>query len=426
MGPRATTPAATGRRAVLALHQAANLVSGVANALVMVAIPWLVLERTGSAAAAGLTGAVAGLPAIAVSPVVGALVDRLGRRTVSVGSDVLSALSVGLFPVADALGGLGLPVILALTLLGATFDPAGYTARKALIPDVAAASGVGVDQVNGVHEGLFAAGWVVGPMLGALAIATVGPVHTMWFALGAFAVAAVAVSALPVANRAPSHDPADGAAEQPFWHTALAGFRILLGDRPVRILTIAIAVVAMIYLPTESVLLPVHFEAIDQPASFGLVMSALAAGAMLGAFGYGRIAAAMSRYRIATRFLTLACVAYVPLALLLPTPAMVAAGFALGLAWGPMNPLLNSLVQHRFPPDQHGRVYGVQMAVFSAAPPLGQVIAGAAVARFGVEPVILTIAVLMVTTAVVIDLQPALRGLDGDGPNVAPAVRPTP
>ncbi len=33
-------------------------------------------------------------------------------------------------------------------------------------------------------------------------------------------------------------------------------------------------------------------------------------------------------------------------------------------------------------------------------------------ARFGVEPVILTVAALMVATAIVIDLQPALRGLD--------------
>ena len=406
-----TTP----HRRALVMHQTANAVSGVSNALVIVAIPWLILERTGSPAAAGLAGALAGLPGIVVAPVVGALVDRLGRKTVSVGSDLLSALSVGLFPIADAAGHLGLGVILALTLLGAAFDPAGYTARKSLIPDVAAASGIRVDQANGVHEGVFAAGWVVGPMLAAFAIAAVGPVTTMWFACGAFLVAAATVSLLEVPNRAPQHDDDTHHDDGPFWRTAFAGFHALLADRPVLILTIAVAVVATIYTPTESVLLPVHYEATDEPESFGFVMSAIAAGAMVGAFGYGWIASRMSRHRIGTTFLTLACVAYVPMAFLPPTPVMVVAAFLLGLAWGPMNPLLNSLVQQRFPPAQHGRVYGVQMAVFYAMPPLGQLVAGAAVAAFGVQPVMAGVAVLMVVTALVVDAQPALRRLDGAG-----------
>ena len=46
----------------------------------MIAIPWLVLDRTGSAAAAGLLGALVSLPGIVVSPFVGALIDRVGRR----------------------------------------------------------------------------------------------------------------------------------------------------------------------------------------------------------------------------------------------------------------------------------------------------------------------------------------------------------
>ncbi|MEY3818140.1 MAG: Transrane secretion effector, partial [Actinomycetota bacterium] len=40
------------------------------------------LDRTGSAAAAGLLGALVSLPGIVVSPFVGALIDRVGRRKV--------------------------------------------------------------------------------------------------------------------------------------------------------------------------------------------------------------------------------------------------------------------------------------------------------------------------------------------------------
>lgn len=402
-------------RRPLVLLEAANLIGGVSNALVMIVIPWLVLDRTGSAAAAGLAGALAGLPGIVVAPLVGAAVDRLGRKTVSVASDLFSAVSVLLFPLLDGVGRLDLGAILALTVLGAAFDPAGYTARKALIPDVARASGASVDHVNGLHEGLFAAGWVIGPMLGAFAIASVGAADAMWFAFGAFLLAAAAVALLRVPDRARGEGTGGEGAPAP--HESLraslaGGVKALLADRPVWILTVAVAVITLIYLPTESVLLPVHFEALDAPEAFGLTLSALAAGGMLGAFGYGWIAARLSRYRIATVFMTLACVAYVPLALLPPPALMLVPAFLLGLGWGPMEPLLNSLVQDRFPPHLHGRVYGVQLALYYAAPPLGQLLVGVAAERLGVAPAFVGVAVAMVVTAVVVDFLPSLRGLD--------------
>ena len=50
------------------LLEGANGASGVANAVVMIVIPWLVLERTGSAAYAGLVVAASSLPGIVAAP----------------------------------------------------------------------------------------------------------------------------------------------------------------------------------------------------------------------------------------------------------------------------------------------------------------------------------------------------------------------
>src|SRR3712207_7208969 len=60
---------------------------------VMVVIPWLILERTDSPAAAGLAAGLSAIPGILIAPVVGVLVDRIGRKAVSVASDLFSALS---------------------------------------------------------------------------------------------------------------------------------------------------------------------------------------------------------------------------------------------------------------------------------------------------------------------------------------------
>ena len=402
-------------RTPMVLLQSANLLAGTANALLMLTIPWLILERTDSPLAAGVAGALTGLPGIFLAPIAGRLVDRLGRRTVSVASDLLRAVSVALFPIAAALGILELWVIFALTLLGAAFDPAGYTARKALIPDTARASGMSMADANGLHEGIFMAGWVLGPVLGAAAIATVGALPAMWFGCAAFLLAAGAISIMKVSNKVatgPSGD--DGAPATP--GEQASGLRLLMRDRAVWALTLVVALLLMIYMPTEAVLLPVHFEALEQPGGMGLVISAMAAGAMIGAFGYGRISPHFTRRKLALLCISGASLAYVPMAFLPPVWLFLFAGFLLGLAWGPLEPLVNTLVQTRFPAAQHGRIYGIQLSLFYAAPPLGELVAGASVAALGVQPVFVGIALILICTAIAITAVPALRELDADFP----------
>ncbi len=51
--------------------QVSNISSGIGNGIVMIAVPWLVLELTGSLSAAGLLGALVMLPGIVVSPFIG-------------------------------------------------------------------------------------------------------------------------------------------------------------------------------------------------------------------------------------------------------------------------------------------------------------------------------------------------------------------
>jgi MFS family permease len=151
---------------------------------------------------------------------------------------------------------------------------------------------------------------------------------------------------------------------------------------------------------------------------------------MVGAFGYGWVARRLTRHRTAVMSTSVVAVAYVPLALLPPPAAMAVAALLVGLAWGPMEPLLNSLVQERFPSHQHGRVYGVQLSLYYASAPLGQLLAGVSVEGFGVQPVLFAVAAGLVGVAVLVATMPTLRGLDRavpeQGPAVAPEVYPSP
>ena len=178
------------------LLEFANLASGLANSIVMITIPWLILEKTDSSAFAGLVLAISALPGLLLSPIGGWLIDHVGRRAVSISADILSALSVMAFPIVAALFGLNEVAILLLALLGGIFDPAGYTARKTLLSNVARDTNTDLDRLNGIHEGIFGVAWIAGPAAGAWLIASVGSINSFWFAAALFLFAAVVLATL--------------------------------------------------------------------------------------------------------------------------------------------------------------------------------------------------------------------------------------
>lgn len=395
------------------LHQLSNVASGVGNGVVLIVIPWLVLDRTGSAIAAGTAAAMSALPGIFVSPLIGAVIDRLGRRQVSIGADIFSAISVLFFPIVDAVGDLTFGVILTLATLGAIFDPAGYTARKALIPDSALASGIDIRAANGVHEGFFAIGFVIGPALGAVLIATIGPVNALIGAGAMFGVAAMSVAFMRVTD---SGQMARGNSthHESFVRSMVNGLRVLRHDRALFTMTIMLMLLSAIYTPTEAVVLPVHFESTSNASGLGLTMSAMATGAMLGAFSFGWIAKHITRYHLLLAIVVGVSIGVVPMSMLPNTTVMVVTAFFFGVAWGPFNPLWNTLVQVRIPADAQGRVYGIQMSLMYASAPAGQLITGVAIEHFGLRPTYHAIAVIFVVFAVTVFALPVLRDLNND------------
>ncbi len=401
------------------LLQVSNIASGVGNGIVMIAVPWLVLNRTGSPAAAGLLGALVSLPGIFVSPFVGVLIDRVGRRTISIFADIFSAISVLLFVVVDRVGSLTYLWIVVLAVLGAVFDPAGYTARKSLIPDVAKASAIKIETANSRHEGLFAVGWAIGPALGALLIKWTGPVNAMFVTSLLFAVASLSVMAMTVSDEG-QRSRSQESRDESFWHSITSGFRALRADRALFVLTFIFMFTSAAYMPIETVILPVHFERLGDAGGLGATMFALALGMMSGAFSYGMIARRFSRYAILRGIMIAVAITAVPMALLPPTPVFVAVGFLMGLGWGPFNPLWNTLVQRRVQADMQGRVYGVQMSLLYAGPPIGQIIVGVSVEHVGLQPTFIFVAGLFSVVALLVISLLVLRDLSRDVTNILP------
>jgi MFS family permease len=393
------------------LLQVTNAVSGISNGVVMITVPWIVLELTGSAAKAGLLAALSSLPGIVVSPVVGGLIDRFGRRAISMFSDVMSMVSVLMFLVVNAIGDLTYTWILVIAVLGACFDPAGYTARKALIPNAATASGIEIDSANGRHEGIFAIGWMVGPAIGSACIKWSGPMLGFAVTGAMFAVAAIAVSLMRVDDehgKTVAHHE-DG--HEPFFSSLRVGFHALTRDKPLFALAIGFMFLSGLYMPIDTVIFPTYFESINDATGLGALFASLAAGMVIGAFAYGRLAARFSSSALLRMIMVVSTVALFPMVVLPPTWLFVVLGFFAGLSWGPFNPLWNSIVQKRVQPELQGRVYGLQMSLLYAAPPLGQLIVGACVDHFGLQPTFVVVMAIFGVVGITFAATPILRKL---------------
>jgi MFS family permease len=397
------------KKSDIILLQISNFASALGNSVVMITIPWLILERTDSPAFAGLVAAVSALPAIVVSPIGGWLVDHLGRRAVSICADLLSSLSVAAFPIAAVTFGLTNTSILLIAVVGAIFDPAGYTARKTLLSDVAKKSDIDLDRLNGIHEGFMGTAWIFGPAIGAALISTVGSINSFWVSAGLFVVAALAILFLRVGDMGQESKQTAFDAGEKIDLRLRVGVKTLWNDKLLRTLSIALLILAAVYLPTEAIVLPTYFEGLDNPSGLGLVISTLAAGSAIGSFGYGWISKRMRRRTLIRCIMLGSAISIVPMAFLPPLPLLMAAGFLFGLAWGPYNPLVNTLVQQRIPAHLQGRVFGIQTAVFYVAPPLGMVIAGLSVENYGVNVTYAFLAGVLSITSILVLLTKSLR-----------------
>ena len=112
----------------------ANAISLAGNVMANIAIPWFVLETTGSAARTGVTGFFTILPVVVAGFLGGAITDRLGYRRMSIASDIASGATVALIPLLHFTVGLQFWQLMLLVFLGGLLDAPGGTARTAMVP----------------------------------------------------------------------------------------------------------------------------------------------------------------------------------------------------------------------------------------------------------------------------------------------------
>ncbi|HEX9386570.1 MAG TPA: hypothetical protein VF918_09650 [Anaerolineales bacterium] len=126
----------------------ANAISLVGNVFTLIAIPWFVLQTTGSATKTGITGVFNILPVVLAGFLGGTIVDRLGYKRTSIISDLASGVTTALVSILYFTIGLEFWQLMILVFLGAFLDTPGSTARAALLPELAEQAGMPIERVT--------------------------------------------------------------------------------------------------------------------------------------------------------------------------------------------------------------------------------------------------------------------------------------
>lgn len=388
---------------------AANAISMVGNVLANIAIPWFVLQTTGSAVQTGITGFFTILPVVIAGLLGGALIDRLGYKPTSIIADLASGFTVALIPIFYFTIGLPFWLLMVLVFLGALLDAPGSTARASMIPELAEMAGMPIERAASANQIVERSSRLIGAPLAGLLIAFLGTANVLWFDAISFFVSAgivawlVAMPKIKVEKAAPSR----------YTEEILDGFRAIRKDAVILAIVIVVMIANFLDAGFGGVIEPYYVKQVFGSAvSLGLLIAASGAGSVVGALIFGAIGHRLSRRITFTVGFTLTAFRFFMFALFPPLWVLIVGQFLFSIGSGPLNPIIDSVSYERIPVNMRGRIFGAIQAGAWIAMPLGVLLGGVLTEALGLIPLLIAMGVIYVATTLSIALIPAMRGME--------------
>jgi MFS family permease len=406
LGPDNVTAAAPQRRSLFALL-VADAVSITGNMLTHVAIPWFVLQTTGSAAKTGITAFFGFLPVVLAGFFGGTVVDRLGFKRASIFADLASGVTVALIPLLHATSGLEFWQLLVLVFAGALFDAPGETARRALAPNAAGEAGWSLERTGGAVAAIERGARLAGAPLAGVLIASIGATSVLWIDAVSFGI-----SALVIGLAAPALMPRPRSRGR-YVGELKEGWSFLRADKLLMMLAVMVMVMNFLDAAAFSVVLPVYAQRVYSSAvGLGLMIGALGGGSVAGALAFAAVGHRLSRRKVFIWCFMGVALWYPVLAARPALPVAVAALAVAGMCAGPLNPILSTLEYERVPEEIRGRVFGVMNATAWMAVPLGVLAGGFALEISRLVPTLLVLGGSYVVATASLHFNSTLQAMD--------------
>lgn len=353
------------------------------NSIAGIALPLIVLQITGSALGAGAVAAATAIPAVIAGLLMGVVIDRINRRTSSVVADLVSALSIAALPLIDMVAGLNVGWFVLFGIIGSFGDVPGMTAREALLPSIVRHSGITLERLIGIREALGALALLLGPAAAGTLMVLFDGSTVLWITAGTSLVAAVLTLLIP--HRVSAIAAADGVDTGNSWAQLRDGWRVLFRSRFL-IATTALSLASVVVLASlQGLILPVYFTIVGEPGMLGFVLTALAAGMLIGGTIYAVAGTRGRRRPWLIAGLVGSTLGFGTIAALPSVWVVFGGAFLVGLSVGLFSSLIGVLMIERIPDHLRGRIMGTQNAIVTAAPAAGIVAAALLTEYAGVK-----------------------------------------
>jgi MFS family permease len=340
-------------------------------------IMWLAYRLTGSPAATGAIGFLAMAPYIIVTPIAGALSDRISRRKVLLTVLCLSVIVAAALAYLTFTGGMTIGVLGALALVQGVLNGIEVPTRHAFfvqlieekgdLPNAIALNSI---NINGTR--------LIGPAIGGLLIAAVG--EALCFLLNSLSYLAVIVQLLRITpNEGPPKPIAGG-----LFGDLVAGWKFGLTHPVIRTLVLMTGAVSFAISPYTILMPAIAVQTFGKGAELnGLFISCVGLGALAGAILLAR--------RPSVRGLTTWLLVTASLA------AIGTIGFSLsrvewlsficmgitGMGLMGTSASVNTIIQTIVDENMRGRVVSIYSTFFIGAAPLGHLAAGRLAEHYG-------------------------------------------
>jgi MFS family permease len=367
-----------------------------------VAQAWLVYRLTQSSFMLGLVAFFGTLPMLLFGLLGGVVADRLSRRKLLMGAQVLAMSQAATLGVLTLTGLVQVWHILVLAatlgLVHAFETPARHSFVAELVPREDLSNAIAL------NAGLFNLARFLGPAIAGLLVALLGEGPVFLVNAGTFLVLLMMLLAI----RLP------GALERPAAGSTLThlgeGLRFAWGHAPIRAGLMVVALVGLVGAP-HVVLMPVFAQEVfgGGPKTLGMLLGAVGAGALAGALRLAQRVGTTGLERVigsagVLAGLMLLALSAVP-ALWLALPVLAALGFALTTVFSTSN----AFIQLAVPDRLRGRIMALFSVIFLGLMPIGSLASGSLAHLIGAPATVGVFGVLcLVGAAVFLWRRPAL------------------
>jgi MFS family permease len=355
-----------------------QLVSMIGTWMQSVGQAWLVLELTRSPLSLGLVSALQFLPVLFLSPVGGALSDRFAKRRVLLVTQSVMMLQAFVLAVLVGSGHVRywhVTVLATIYGLGRAVD---IPARQSFVTDLVGKPDV--PNAVALNSIVFNTARIVGPAVAGLLIARFGV--AMAFFLNGISFLAV-LGALLAMRTDGRPDPAGRVGLR----AGLIGALTYAAATPTVAITLGLLIVMSLFVLNFNVFVPlVAYQVLQEGAhGFGLLMSALGAGAVAGALGLTLFRRDRPSLATLTWTAAILCAGMLGLAMVghFATAAVVLA--VLGCCQILFTTGCNTTLQLATPDALRGRVMGLYALAFAGMSPFGALLIGFVAEHLGVR-----------------------------------------